>query len=289
MLPARILATGMPVTTLMVPAVKTRTGIPRALAWSISTLAFLFVEGAALGADSQSPVDPRFEELIRQGEAAEAQFNPNGALQFYLQACAVRPRDPGTLLRIAKQYSDSTLAISDPDENRRRIGKALRYAERASELDPQSPVALLSEAICYGKLGEYGDTREKIEYARLVKEYADRALAADPNYAYAHHVLGQWEYEVASLGRTKRLLVAIVFGGLPAASTQESVLHLERAVQLEPNTASHRLALGFAYLATGEPAKARQSFEQVLAMPFREIYDADCHSQAERAIAGLRG
>jgi tetratricopeptide (TPR) repeat protein len=241
-----------------------------------------------LGADSQPPGGPRFEDLIRQGEAAEAQFNPDGALRFYLQAYAIRPRDPGTLLRIAKQYSDSTLAISDRDESRRRIGKALEYAQRASELDPQSPVALLSEAICYGKLGEYGDTREKIEYARLVKEYADRALAADPEYAYAHHVLGQWEYEVAKLGRTKRLLVALVFGGLPEASTQGSVRHLERAVQLEPNTASHRLALGYAYLANGEAARARESFEQVLAMPCREIYDADCHAQAKRAIARLR-
>jgi tetratricopeptide (TPR) repeat protein len=268
--------------------VKTRRGIPRAPAWIFSTLALLSIEGAALGADAQSPGGLRFEDLIRQGEAAEAQFNPDGALQYFLQACAQRPRDPETLLKVAKQYSDSTLAISDPVENRRRIEKALQYAERASELDPKSPVALLSEAICYGKLGQYGDTREKIEYARLVKAYADRALAADPNYAYAHHVLGQWEYEVATLGRTKRLLVSLVFGGLPDASTQESVRHLERAVELEPNTASHRLALGFAYVANAEPAKARQSFEQVLAMPRREIYDADCHAQAERAIASLQ-
>jgi tetratricopeptide (TPR) repeat protein len=269
--------------------VKTRRGIPWALARTFSALALLSVAGAGLGADSQSPGGSRFEDLIRQGEAAEAEFNPNGALRFYLMAHAERPRDPETLLRIAKQYSDSTLAISDPAENRRRVEKALEYSERASELDPRSPVALLSKAICYGKLGQYADTREKIGYARLVKEFADKALAADPNYAYAHHVLGQWEYEIASLGRTKRLLVTLVFGGLPDASTEESVRHLERAVELEPNTASHRLALGFAYLANGEPAKARESFERVVAMPCREIYDADCHSQAAREIASLKG
>ena len=266
----------------------TTRGIFRALAWSISALAFTLARDASLGADTKASGGPGFDDLIRQGADAEARFDPNGALKFYLRAHFERPKDPQVLLKIAKEYSDSTLAIADPSENRRRIEKALEYAERASELDPKSPVALLSKAICYGKLGQYADTREKIEFARLVKEYADRALAADPNYAYAHHVLGQWEYEVASLGRTKRLLVALVFGGLPDASTQESVSHLERAVQLEPNTASHRLALGFAYLANGEPAKARQSFEQVVAMPRREIYDTDCHSQAERAIACLQ-
>jgi tetratricopeptide (TPR) repeat protein len=240
-----------------------------------------------LAADSPSPGGSRFDDLTRQGEAAEARFDPNGALQFFLRAHSERPNDAHTLLKIAKEYSDTTLGIPDPAEKRKLIGKALEYSERALELEPRSPVALLSEAICYGKLGQYGDTREKIENARLVKEFADRALAADPNYAYAHHVLGQWEYEVASLGRTRRLLVTLVFGGLPEASTEESVHQLELAVRLEPGTASHRLSLGFAYLANGEPTKARRSFEEVMAMPCREIYDADCHAQAERAIASL--
>jgi tetratricopeptide (TPR) repeat protein len=257
------------------------------LAWTFSALAFSFAGYPALGADSPSSGASHFEDLVRQGDEADAQFNPDKALQFYLQAFSERPKDPHTLLRISKEYSDSTLAISDPIEDRRRIEKALEYAERAAELEPRNPVALLSQAICYGKLGLYSDTREKIEYARLVKEYAERALAEDPNYAYAHHVLGQWEYEVASLGRTKRFLVSLVFGGLPPASTEDSVHHLELAVQLEPNTASHRLALGFAYLANGEPAKARRLFEQVIAMPVKEIYDADCHRQASAAIASL--
>jgi tetratricopeptide (TPR) repeat protein len=243
--------------------------------------------GACAGAGLPDPGSTRFDALIRRGEAAEARFDPDGALRFFLQAYAQRPDDPGTMLKIAKQYSDSTLALSDPDESRRRIEKALEFSQLALRLEPRSPVALLSAAICFGKLGRYGGARERIEDARLVKEYADRALAEDPNYAYAHHVLGQWEYEVAALGRTRRLLVSLVFGGLPEASTGEGVRQLELAVELEPGAASHRLALGFAYLANGEHGKARRAFEEVIAMPLREIYDADCRAQAERAIAGL--
>jgi len=258
-----------------------------ALALSFSGLALFLGWDAALGADSQVSGEPRFEALVRQGEDADAHFDPNGALRFYLQAFSERPRDEQLLLKIAKEYSDSTLIIADADEKRRRIEKALEYSNRAAELDPHNAVALLSKAICYGKLGLYGDARERIENARLVKEFTDQALAADPNYAYAHHVLGQWEYEVATLGRTKRFLVNLVFGGLPTASTQEGVHQLELAVQLEPNVSSHRLALGYAYLANGEPAKARRSFEQVISMPCRELYDKDCRKQAERAIAGM--
>ena len=259
-------------------------GLLNALILPLTAMALSGAGSPPSEAGPQAPGSPRFEALIGEAQAAEAQFNPDRALRSLLRANAERPNDTQVLLRIAKDYSDSTLAVTDPDEKRRRIAKALEYSERAVELDPRSPVALLSKAVCYGKLGLYGDTREKIEYARLVKEYADRALAADPNYAYAHHVLGQWEYEVATIGRAKRLLVTLVFGGLPDASMQEGVRQLELAVRLEPNVSSHRLALGFAYQANGEPEKARAMFEQVIAMPCRELYDADCRRQAQRAV-----
>jgi len=243
----------------------------------------------ATGVCAEPPAsDPAgWPALVRAGEAADARLDPGRALQFYLQANAEHPNDPAILLKVAKAYSDSTLADADRDENRRRMAAALECSRRAAQLKPHDPVALLSVAVSYGKLGIYCDTGEKIKYARLVKDYAEQALAADPNYAYAHHVLGQWEYEVASLGRTKRFLVSIFYGGLPAASAAEGVRELERAVQLEPDTTSHHLALGFAYLANGECAKGRQCFERVLAMPCRELYDPDCHRQAEQALAGL--
>jgi tetratricopeptide (TPR) repeat protein len=241
----------------------------------------------AFGADALASSGPSFDDLVHQGEAADAQFDPNRALPFYIHAHDMRPGDVQILLRIAKEYSDSTLAIPDPTEDRRRIEKALEYSNRAVELDPHNAVALLSKAVCYGKLATYCDTREKIGYVRLVKQFTDEALAADPNYAYAHHVLGQWEYQVATLGRTKQFLVSLVYGGLPEATTAEGVQQLQVAVKLEPNIASHRLALGFAYLANGEPGKARPMFEQVLTMPCHELYDVDCHRQATRALAGL--
>jgi tetratricopeptide (TPR) repeat protein len=263
------------------------TELRRAIAFSVSTLALCLASKSANGADTQVSGESQFESLVQMGAKADAQLDPNAALPFYLKALAERPRDVQMLLKVAKEYSDSTLAIPDPEEDRRRIEKALEYSNRAAELDPHNAVALLSKAICYGKLGSYSDMREKIEDARLVKQFADKALAEDPNYAYAHHVLGQWEYEVAALGRTKRLLVTLVFGGLPQASTEEAVRQLELAVKLEPNVSSHRLALGFAYLANDEPERARPMFEQVIAMPCRELYDADCRRQAERALSGL--
>ncbi len=124
----------------------------------LAGLACALAAQAAAVAEGEAPA---FADLVLKGDAADAQFRPESALGFYLRANEAHPNDPKVLLKIAKEYSDSTLAIPDADEDRRRIERALAYSKRAVELDPRSEVGLLSIAVCYGKLGLYSDTREK--------------------------------------------------------------------------------------------------------------------------------
>lgn len=225
------------------------------------------------------------DELVHAALTAEARFDSKTALALFLRANAERPNDPVILQKISRQYSDLTIDTPDVAEKKKLCTKALEFAQRAVALAPKNPVNVLSLAICYGKLALYSSTRTKIEDSRLVKQYAEAALALDPNYAYAHHVLGRWHYEVASLGATKRLLVNVVYGGLPAASTAEAVRQLRQAVALEPNLPAHRVELGFALLANGEREEARRAFQQALALPTQEKYDDEARARARAALA----
>jgi len=228
------------------------------------------------------------DALVQQALAAEARFDTSAALVLFQQADALRPNDAVILQKISREYSDSTADTPDVAEKRRRCTEALAYARRAAALQPHNAVNVLSLAICYGKLGLYSDTRTKIEYSRLVKQYAEEALALDPDYDYAHHVLGRWNYEVASLGLGTRLLVRVIYGGLPDASTAEAVRQLRRATELSPRLPAHRVELGFALLADGQRAAARQAFEQALAMPKVEKYDEEARHRARAALERLR-
>jgi len=228
------------------------------------------------------------DTLVQQALAAEARFDTSAALVLFQQADALRPNDAVILQKISREYSDSTADTPDVAEKRRRCTEALAYARRAAALQPHNAVNVLSLAICYGKLGLYSDTRTKIEYSRLVKQYAEEALALDPDYDYAHHVLGRWNYEVASLGLGTRLLVRVIYGGLPDASTAEAVRQLRRATELSPRLPAHRVELGFALLADGQRAAARQAFEQALAMPKVEKYDEEARHRARAALERLR-
>jgi len=114
------------------------------------------------------------------------------------------------------------------------------------------------------------------------------ALALDPNYDWAYHVLGRWNYEVAGIGATERFFANLVYDGLPPASTAEAVRLLRRAIVLAPQIPAHHVELGFAYLADQQPNLARAEFEQAIRLPLHEKYDIEEKARAQTALEKLR-
>jgi tetratricopeptide (TPR) repeat protein len=226
-------------------------------------------------------------DLLREALAAEARLETKRALALFHAAERQRPDDPFLLQKIARQYSDLVVELPTAAEQRSAVERALDYARRAVALAPHRAENVLSVAICFGKLALLSGPRDQVRYSRLMRDEAERALALDPSYAWAHHLLGRWHYEVAGLGATARLFVKLFYGGLPAASFGAAVRHLQRAVELEPDQLSHHLELGFAHLAAHEPAQARAAFAAGLALPSREKHDESAKARARAALASL--
>jgi tetratricopeptide (TPR) repeat protein len=234
---------------------------------------------------AESPLDV----LRTEAAAAEAAGDRRRALESYLRAYELDPSDATLAQKVAQQYSDLVPSLPTKQERREYAGLALEYAVRAAELDPQSPVNVLSVAISRGTLAVYSDVRTRVELARAIKEDAQRALDLDPEYDWAHHVLGRWQYEVATLGTAARWIVGIVYGGLPRASVADGVRHLERAVELAPETLAHHVELGLAYRAAGRVEDARRALERGLELPSRLPHDDAARQRARDALERLAG
>lgn len=228
------------------------------------------------------------DDLFRDARAAAARRDSPRALELFREASELRPDDATLLDKISRQLSDLAETVPTTAEKRQLCQESLHYAERAATLQPDHAAHLLSVAIGHGKLGLLSPTREKIEHSRKMRDHAERALALDPNHAYAHHLLGRWHYEVATLSAGKRLLVELIYGGLPEASTAAAVQHLQRAVELEPDSTSHHVELGFALLADGHRDAARETFLHALTLPERERYDTTARRRARQALERLR-
>lgn len=227
------------------------------------------------------------EAVLARAREAEVRLETERALELYLEADRLRPDDARILQKIATQISDLSLQMGDEAQIREQARKALAYAERAVALAPDDAVNVLSLAVCYGKMAVYSETRAKIRYSRLVKLGAERAVALDPDYDWAHHVLGRWHLEVAALGPATRFFVRFIYGGLPGASREEAIRHLEKAVALAPDRVPHHCELGLAYLAAGREGEARRSLERALALPSTERYDEPAKTRAQEGLRRL--
>jgi tetratricopeptide (TPR) repeat protein len=236
-----------------------------------------------VGAVAAADVDA----LLHDALAAEARLDSGRALQLFQQADTVKPGDAFILQKIAKQYSDMVPDQTTDSAKKDLATRALDYARRSFALEPNNGVYALSLAICHGHLAVVGDIRTKVEYSRLIKEEAEQSLRLDPNYAWAHHLLGRWHYEVASLGATARFFAKLFYGGIPPASKDKGIAHLKRATELEPAELNHWIDLGFAYAAAERTAEARAAWERGIAMPNRGKHDPAAKRRASEALEKL--
>lgn len=223
-------------------------------------------------------------ELWDQALQAESELRTRDALQILLQVEKLAPDNSKVLQKIARQYSDSTVDTANEEAQRRLLDKALEYSQRATDIDPDDPVNLLSLAITQGKMATLEGNKAKVEAARVIKANAREAIELDPEYAWAHHVLGRWHREVDELGSIARFFTKVLYGGLPEASIDEAVYHLEKATELDPENLNHHLELGFAYAAAGEKKRAIEKLEKGLQMPSREKHDEAAKIRAKRML-----
>ena len=225
--------------------------------------------------------------LYERALSAQEELRTSDALAMLLRVEKLAPDNAKVLQKIARQYSDSTVDTNNEARQIQLLELALDYSLRATEVDPTDPVNVLSLAVVKGKIAPLQSNQAKVEAARVIKADARRAIELNPDYAWAHHVLGRWHREVDELGSIARFFTKILYGGLPESSIDEAVFHLEKATELEPENLNHFLELGFAYRAAGDSAKARSNFERGLQMPIKEKHDKAAKQRARRALEQL--
>ena len=252
---------------------------------SLATVPFALVALTFVpSAPAQSVAD-----LVARGDALDASQQTAKALALYLEAEKVRPDDPDLLIKIATQYGESMVDASDEAAEKAAGEKALSYALRAVQLDPELSDAHLAVAICYGRLLDFMPAREKVEYSRKVKVYTEKAIDLDPSSDYAWHMLGRWHRAVANTNPFLKGFVKVVYGGLPSASVDEAADSLRKAAELRHDRVSHHVELGLTYLDLGRTEDAKKAIQRGLALPNEERDDPETKARGRQALEELEG
>ncbi len=233
------------------------------------------------------PAFAGFDELVKSGDVHDAKFQCEQALEFYLPAEKLEPKNAKLLVKISRQYA---LRMNDLPAKADKIAscrKALSYAERAVASDPSHAEAHLSLAICLGRLTPFLGAREGVETSRKIKLAADQAVKLDPKNDLAWQILGRWHQALANIGITTRALAKIIYGGLPAASNEEAVKCFQKAMALNPKRLVHVVELGRTYAMMGQDEAAKKYLKLGLTMPETDKDDPETKARGKATLADV--
>lgn len=245
------------------------------------------VFSSVLMAVSSAGAATPFAAAMARGDAADEQFKTADALSAYLEAENLGAKNAEVFRKISRELALAMVDTKDKDEQRRLGERSLEYSKRAVEADPNDALCELGLAICYGRVAPYLDNKTKIAYSKLVKEHVEKALKLDPSLDYAYHVLGAWNYELASLNPVLRAVARLIYGEVPAASYEDAVKSFKKAIELAPQRVAHHIELGRTYAAMGQRDLARTELNKGLALPSREKDDGGTKERGREALKKL--
>ena len=220
----------------------------------------------ALACNAAPAANPQAEQFIVQGDAEVAAMHAPEALALFEKAALADPNDVEILLRLSQQCSNLIAQAKTPAEAEAYARRSLEKAREAVALAPGNSKAHLALAVAYGRLTDFVDNRTKVEYSRYVKTESEKTMELDPKEDFAYHVLGRWNYGVATLNPVLKLIAKFVYGGMPDASLEEAERNYKKAIELAPQRVVHYYELSRVYVALGRMEEARKEWEKVLTL-----------------------
>lgn len=249
--------------------------------------------------------------LIARGDSARAALQSDAALQSY-QAGIELAESTGTtqpeaapgasapdslryeaLWKGARQIADVAKQLLGDSLRHRRdslysVGR--RWAEAAIGLDSAGANGHYTLALVLGRLSRTRGGKERVRFARIIYDEAQRAIQIDPRHDAAYHILGMWNAEVKRLSGLTRFFAKTLFGAgfMDRASWDSAVVDMERAVALNPVNIYHRLELAGVYLDVGQADKAAEQLETIASLPIGDPMDPYYKARAAQALADIR-
>jgi tetratricopeptide (TPR) repeat protein len=229
-------------------------------------------------------------EHVAIGDSLHAAMNVAAALQHYEDAIRADSNDYAAYWKAAREAVDLGEFNESKEERARLYQTAERYARRAVALNPRDAEGHFHLARAIGRNALTMGTRDRIKYAKEVRNHALEALKLDPKHPGALHVMGVWNAEVMRLNGFSRMIAKNFLGGqiFGEASWKEAVRYMEESVAVEPGRLVHHLDLGRIYADVGDKVKAREQLELVVKEPVGEYNDKHYKEQAAQRLAELR-
>ncbi|MGB9764905.1 MAG: tetratricopeptide repeat protein [Candidatus Saccharicenans sp.] len=232
------------------------------------------------------------EELIKNGDVFYAKWEDQNALNEYLKALQLEPKNYEALWKAARGYVDvaDLLSGSGKEVDKKKFemyGQAVELARRAIQVNPNDTWGHFFLSAALGKKVLLQGKKEQIDASKLIKAEIEKAIELDPKNDLAYHALGRWHRRMAEIGGAKRALGSLIYGSIPKGSFEESEKYLQKAVELNPEYINHHLELGRTYVAMKKYDQAEAEFNKCLTLPETSSKDKLLKEEARQELNKL--
>jgi tetratricopeptide (TPR) repeat protein len=212
------------------------------------------------------------EDLIKEGDKYNTEFNHQKSLETYQEADKLSPANWEIMWRISRAFVD--IANKMPEVNSEQkdakfdvYKQSFLYADSAVKLAPDQSVTYLRRAIVNGRIALFEGVFSAIGTVKDVKADCERAIQLNNggNYvqALSHYVLGRTHAKVCEKAYLLRLPLGLGWGDMEVA-----IREFQNAIKLKPNYRMFYLDLAKAYLEEDEYELAKENLLLVEKAPF---------------------
>jgi tetratricopeptide (TPR) repeat protein len=203
------------------------------------------------------------ETLIQQADQSESQGETESAIKLLKTADSASQQNPQIEKRLSRLYARHIQEISDQAQKRRDAEMSVALGKKAVSKIPNDAQARIALAAAYGQICWFVDEKTRVDYSKQIYLQVTKGLDLDPTNDYGHLILARWNFEMATLNPVLKGIAELVYGQMPAASTQAAVNHFKRAIELAPQRIIHHAEYAKALEALGEKAEAREEWTKV--------------------------
>jgi tetratricopeptide (TPR) repeat protein len=222
--------------------------------------------------------------LIRKADQLDAQEQSDAAIETLKQAEKISPTNSDVLIKLSQEYSDKIDAVKNRSEKLHYANLCLEYAKKAVRQAPDSSDAHVCLSIAYGKMTDFVDSKTKMEYSKVVKSEAEKAVELNPKNDLALLILARWNFDMATLNPFLKGIAQALYGQLPPASKEKAIEYFQRAIAAAPQRILHHGAYAEALESMGRTQEAKTEWSKVKQLKPTDAEDRQYVAEAEAKL-----
>jgi tetratricopeptide (TPR) repeat protein len=160
----------------------------------------------------------------------------------------------------------------------------MEYAKKAVHVAPDNADAHVCLSVAYGKMTDFVDNKTKMEYSKVVKSEAERAIQLNPKNDVALLILARWNFEMATLNPVLKVIAQTLYGQLPPASKEQAIEYFQRSIAAAPNGIIQHAQFAEALDSMGKTAEARSEWLKVKQLKPVDAEDRRYIAEAEQKL-----